>query len=121
MGVPLQRLPLHAQKDWFVELEALGYDDVWSNAAYGVDGSPLALASCWAPESSTRLRRSSRPNSRPCDSRSKRGRPLAGHARSIHSWHRILIADRPRAWRLDRLVRIDRVAGGHINAIVPGI
>lgn len=40
MGVPLQRLPLHAQKDWFVELEALGYDDVWSNAAYGVDGSP---------------------------------------------------------------------------------
>ncbi len=50
MGVPLQTVPLHAQREWFVELEQLGYTDLWSNEAYGVDGfTPLALASCWAP------------------------------------------------------------------------
>lgn len=50
MGIPLQTVPLHAQREWFVELEALGYDDLWSNEAYGVDGfTPLVLASCWAP------------------------------------------------------------------------
>ena len=42
--------PLHAQRDRFAELESLGYTDVWSAEADGVDGlTPLALASVWAP------------------------------------------------------------------------
>ncbi len=48
MGIPNQHVPLHEQRDWFVELEDLGYRDLWSNEAYGVDGfTPLALASAW--------------------------------------------------------------------------
>jgi probable F420-dependent oxidoreductase len=48
MGIPNQHVPLHEQRDWFAELEDLGYRDLWSNEAYGVDGfTPLALASAW--------------------------------------------------------------------------
>ena len=48
MGIPIQSVPLGDQRDWFVELEELGYRDLWSNEAYGVDGfTPLALASVW--------------------------------------------------------------------------
>lgn len=50
IGGPLQGVPLHAHRDWIVELEALGYTDFWTNEAYNVDGfTPLALASQWAP------------------------------------------------------------------------
>jgi probable F420-dependent oxidoreductase len=50
MTIPLDGVPLHAQRDWIQELEALGYTDLWSSEAGGADGfTPLALASTWAP------------------------------------------------------------------------
>ncbi len=50
MTIPFDGVPLHAQRDWYVELEELGYTDVWSAEANGADGfTPLVLASTWAP------------------------------------------------------------------------
>jgi probable F420-dependent oxidoreductase len=50
MSIPFAGVPLHAQRDWVIELEALGYTDVWSSEADGADGfTPLVLASEWAP------------------------------------------------------------------------
>ena len=50
MTIPFDGVPLHAQRDWIIELAALGYTDVWSSEANGADGfTPLALASAWAP------------------------------------------------------------------------
>jgi probable F420-dependent oxidoreductase len=50
MTIPFDGVPLHAQKDWIVELADLGYTDVWSAEAMGADAfTPLALASAWAP------------------------------------------------------------------------
>ena len=50
MTIPFDGVPLHAQRDWIVELEDLGYTDVWSAEAMGADGfTPLTLASVWAP------------------------------------------------------------------------
>lgn len=50
MTIPFDGVPLHQQRDWIVELEDLGYTDVWSSEANGADGfTPLALASTWAP------------------------------------------------------------------------
>lgn len=54
MTIPFDGVPLHAQRDWIVELADLGYTDVWSSEANGADAfTPLALASTWA--SSLRL------------------------------------------------------------------
>ncbi|NLD77978.1 MAG: LLM class F420-dependent oxidoreductase, partial [Acidimicrobiales bacterium] len=50
MTIPFDGVPLHAQRDWILELADLGYTDVWSSEANGADGfTPLALASTWAP------------------------------------------------------------------------
>src|SRR5215207_8196440 len=50
MTIPFDGVPLHAQRDWVVELADLGYTDVWSSEADGADAfTPLALASTWAP------------------------------------------------------------------------
>ncbi len=50
MTIPFDGIPLHAQRDLFMELEQLGYTDVWSSEANGADAfTPLALASVWAP------------------------------------------------------------------------
>ena len=50
MTIPSDGVPLHAQRDWIVELADLGYTDVWSSEANGADGfTPLVLASTWAP------------------------------------------------------------------------
>jgi probable F420-dependent oxidoreductase len=50
MTIPFDGAPLHAQRDWIVELADLGYTDVWSSEANGADAfTPLALASVWAP------------------------------------------------------------------------
>ena len=50
MTIPFDGVPLHAQREWIVELEDLGYTDVWSSEANGADAfTPLALASVWAP------------------------------------------------------------------------
>src|SRR5437773_172923 len=50
MTIPFDGVALHDQRDWIVELEELGYTDVWSSEANGTDGfTPLALASAWAP------------------------------------------------------------------------
>ena len=50
MTIPFDGVPLHAQRDWIVELEDLGYTDVWSAEANGADAfTPLTLASVWAP------------------------------------------------------------------------
>jgi probable F420-dependent oxidoreductase len=50
MTIPFDGVPLHAQRDWIVELADLGYTDVWSSEANGADAfTPLALASVWAP------------------------------------------------------------------------
>jgi len=46
--VPFSGVPLHAHREWFEELESLGYTDVWSAEADGADGfTPLALAAAW--------------------------------------------------------------------------
>src|SRR5687767_3438974 len=50
MTIPFDGVPLHEQRDWIIELEELGYTDVWSSEANGADAfTPLALASAWAP------------------------------------------------------------------------
>src|SRR3546814_17869059 len=50
MTIPFDGVPLHAQREWIVELADLGYTDVWSAEANGADAfTPLALASVWAP------------------------------------------------------------------------
>jgi probable F420-dependent oxidoreductase len=50
MTIPFDNVPLHAQRDWIVELEDLGYTDVWSAEALGADAfTPLTLTSVWAP------------------------------------------------------------------------
>lgn len=50
MTILFDGVPLHDQRDWIVELEDLGYTDVWSAEAMGADAfTPLALASVWAP------------------------------------------------------------------------
>ena len=50
MTIPFDDVPLADQRDWLVELEDLGYTDVWSSEANGADAfTPLALASVWAP------------------------------------------------------------------------
>ena len=50
MTIPFDGVPLSEQREWIVELEDLGYTDVWSAEANGADAfTPLALASAWAP------------------------------------------------------------------------
>ena len=50
MTIPFDGIALSEQRDWVVELEDLGYTDVWSSEANGADAfTPLALASVWAP------------------------------------------------------------------------
>jgi probable F420-dependent oxidoreductase len=49
--IPLDSVPLHAHKEWFARIRALGYTDVWSAEVDGADGfTPLALAAAWEPE-----------------------------------------------------------------------
>ena len=48
--VPIPGVPLHEHREWFEEIAALGFTDVWSSEADGPDGfTPLALATAWAP------------------------------------------------------------------------
>ena len=50
MTVPLNDGPLHTQRNNIERLESLGYTDLWSAEAMGVDAlSPLLLGSQWAP------------------------------------------------------------------------
>ena len=50
MTIPFDGVPLAEHRDWLVELEDLGYTDVWSSEANGADAfTPLALAAAWAP------------------------------------------------------------------------
>ena len=50
MTIPFVNVPLPEQKEWCVELESLGYTDLWSSEADAHDAfTPLALASQWAP------------------------------------------------------------------------
>jgi probable F420-dependent oxidoreductase len=49
--VPFDGVPLHAHKEWFARLRALGYTDLWSAEVDGSDGfTPLALAAAWEPD-----------------------------------------------------------------------
>jgi probable F420-dependent oxidoreductase len=51
MTIPFGGVPLAEQRDWFVELQDLGYTDLWSAESGGADAfTPLALASVWTPE-----------------------------------------------------------------------
>ena len=48
--VPFEGVPLHAHKEWYEEIEALGYTDLWSAESGGADAfTPLALAAAGAP------------------------------------------------------------------------
>lgn len=48
MTIPLEKVPLVAQREWVQETERLGFQDVWSSEATQFDGfTPLALASQW--------------------------------------------------------------------------
>lgn len=43
-------VPLAEHREWYRQLEELGYDDVWSSESDGTDAfTPLALAAAWAP------------------------------------------------------------------------
>jgi probable F420-dependent oxidoreductase len=48
--VPIPGVALHAHREWYEELVALGFSDVWSGEADSHDGfTSLALAAAWAP------------------------------------------------------------------------
>jgi probable F420-dependent oxidoreductase len=48
--VPFEGVPLREHRSWYEELVALGYTDIWSAEAGGVDAfTPLALAAAWTP------------------------------------------------------------------------
>ena len=48
--VPFPGVALHEHREWYEEVAALGFTDVWSGEANGHDGfTPLALATAWAP------------------------------------------------------------------------
>ncbi len=48
--IPIPGVSLHAHREWFEEIAALGFTDVWSSEADGPDGfTPLALATAWVP------------------------------------------------------------------------
>ena len=49
--IPFDGIPLHAHKEWFARLRALGYTDLWSAEVDGSDGfTPLTLAAAWEPD-----------------------------------------------------------------------
>ena len=81
MTIPFDGVPLHEQRDWIVELEDLGYTDVWSSEANGADGfTPLTLASVWAP--SLRLGSAIVPVVHPRAGHARPVRRLAGRRRA---------------------------------------
>jgi probable F420-dependent oxidoreductase len=48
--IPITGVPLHAHREWYEEIAALGFTDLWSSEADGPDGfTPLALAAAWTP------------------------------------------------------------------------
>lgn len=48
--IPFDGIPLPAHREWFEELERLGYTDLWTAEVDGADGfTPLALAAAWNP------------------------------------------------------------------------
>src|SRR5205085_5721759 len=50
LTIPLAGVPLMEHKEWLVELEALGFTDVWSAETNAYDAfTPLTLAAVWAP------------------------------------------------------------------------
>jgi probable F420-dependent oxidoreductase len=50
LTIPLAGVPLMDHKEWFVEMEALGFTDVWSAETNAYDAfTPLTLAAVWAP------------------------------------------------------------------------
>ncbi len=49
--VPFDGISLAEHRSWYEDLLRLGYTDVWSAEADGVDGfTPLALAAAWTPQ-----------------------------------------------------------------------
>src|SRR5450631_3256296 len=50
LTLPLEGIPLPAQRDLVASLPDLGYTDAWSSETAGADAfTPLVLASQWAP------------------------------------------------------------------------
>jgi probable F420-dependent oxidoreductase len=48
--IPFDGVPLPEHRQWFADLDDLGYTDVWSAEVDGADGfTPLALAAAWSP------------------------------------------------------------------------
>jgi probable F420-dependent oxidoreductase len=48
--VPFDGVPLVDHRDWYEELAAIGYTDLWSSEADGTDAfTPLAMAAAWVP------------------------------------------------------------------------
>lgn len=48
--IPFEGVALHQHRQWFEELAAMGYTDLWSSEVDGADGlTPLALGAAWAP------------------------------------------------------------------------
>jgi len=51
MTIPIEGVPLPAQREWIETLVSCGYTDLWSSEASTSDAfTPLALASVWAPQ-----------------------------------------------------------------------
>lgn len=50
ISVPIGGVPLSEHREWYEELAALGYTDIWSSETNAHDAfTPLALAAAWAP------------------------------------------------------------------------
>jgi len=50
MTIPFDGVSLAEHREWYEELAALGYTDLWSSEANGTDAfTPLALAAAWTP------------------------------------------------------------------------
>lgn len=50
MTVPFDHVSLADHRQWYEDLTALGYTDLWTGEASAADGfTPLALAAAWAP------------------------------------------------------------------------
>ena len=52
MTIPFGGVPLADQRDWYAELQDLGYTDLWSAESGGADAfTPLALAAVFGKDS----------------------------------------------------------------------
>src|SRR4029450_6191578 len=84
--VPFDGVPLHAHREWFEEIAALGDTDLWSAESGRPDAfTPLALAAAAAPPPRPRDRAPPRLRARPGQARRDRRQHGPSRARSVRA------------------------------------